>query len=303
MNDKVLYIKEELNKKCLLEYKVIRSNRIENKWRSICEVKEDEQISIISDAMFKTMLNNEKRLKFPCKLLSTILDISYEELLENLILVKNEFDKDSIESKGERGDFLAKIGENYISIEMNVRDTLDRNIEYLDRVSRSKVKIGSQYVYPASIQINLNNFHFENHNRVIEVYKLQNNEGEMLNFKVFIQIYLPLLLKKRYNKIKEPLSELEKCILVMIETDRKKVKELAHGDMVLEEYMEEAKMAEKNDNYLREAYNHEQAIIDNAFEDGAEQERKSVIQKMLSKGFTAQEIADMLDISIEEIES
>lgn len=89
----------------------------------------------------------------------------------------------------------------------------------------------------------------------------------------------------------------------MIETDRKKVKELAHGDMVLEEYMEEAKMAEKNDNYLREAYNHEQAIIDNAFEDGAEQERKSVIQKMLSKGFTAQEIADMLDISIEEIES
>lgn len=178
MNDKVLYIKEELNKKCLLEYKVIRSNRIENKWRSICEVKEDEQISIISDAMFKTMLNNEKRLKFPCKLLSTILDISYEELLENLILVKNEFDKDSIESKGERGDFLAKIGENYISIEMNVRDTLDRNIEYLDRVSRSKVKIGSQYVYPASIQINLNNFHFENHNRVIEVYKLQNNEGE-----------------------------------------------------------------------------------------------------------------------------
>ena len=79
MNDKVLYIKEELNKKCLLEYKVIRSNRIENKWRSICEVKEDEQISIISDAMFKTMLNNEKRLKFPCKLLSTILDISYEE--------------------------------------------------------------------------------------------------------------------------------------------------------------------------------------------------------------------------------
>ncbi len=312
MKAKVLYLKEELNKKSLLEYPITLENRIINKRKRIEEVEENEQVSIVSDSMFKTMLNNEKRIEFPCKLLSNLLDISYEELLESLTLSKNEFDKDSIESKGERGEFLAKVGENYISIEMNIRNTLDRNIEYLDRVHRSKVKVGSSYIYPATIQINLNNFSFEEHDKAMEVYKLQNEKGETLTRKMYIQIYLPILMKKRYNK-EETLSELEKSILVMIETDREKVKELATGDKILERYMEEAKMVEKNDNYLREAYDHEQAIIDTAKElgfeegmkqglkNGVKQTQKKMIEKMLKKGMMLEEIQNIFDFDNDEI--
>lgn len=306
----VIHLKEELKKKSLLEYNIKLDNRISNRSKRIEDVKESEQLSIVSDSMFKTMLNNEKRIEFPCKLLSTMLDISYEELLKNLVLVKNEFDKDSIESKGERGDFLAKIGSNYISIEMNVRNELDRNIEYLDRIHRSRVKVGSSYIYPATIQINLNNFYFEEHEEVIEVYKLQNEKGEKLTHKTFVQIYLPILKKKRYNEGMKSLSELEKCILVMVETDRRKVKELALGDKVLERYVEEAKMVEKNDNYLREAYDHEQSMklaakeegYEEGLEKGINQKEEELIRTMYEEGMKEEEISRVTHISLERIQ-
>ena len=71
------------NNKCLYDYEVSHENIIEIK-----KLKEGEKASIVSDTMFRTMFQNENRIKYSVKLLSYILDISYEKLLKKLKLYK-----------------------------------------------------------------------------------------------------------------------------------------------------------------------------------------------------------------------
>ena len=69
--------------KLLYEYKTSKKNAVK-----IEELKEGEKPSLISDTMFHTMFFNEKRLKYSAKLISYYLDVSYEKLLNNMILRK-----------------------------------------------------------------------------------------------------------------------------------------------------------------------------------------------------------------------
>lgn len=80
------------------------------------------KISLLYDPMFKTMFMNEKRLKYSCKLFSYFLNVSYETLLKNLKLGKNELDKHKEKSKGERADYVAVINGTYLNLEINNND-------------------------------------------------------------------------------------------------------------------------------------------------------------------------------------
>lgn len=73
------------------------------------EKKEGEKLSILSDSMMKTMFQNENRLKYSAKLLSYFLDVSYEELLQNIHLSKNELDKEKEDDIARRSDYVAFI--------------------------------------------------------------------------------------------------------------------------------------------------------------------------------------------------
>ena len=55
--------------------------------------------------------------------------------------------------------------------------TLERNIEFANRLYGSKVEIGSEYIYPKTIQFNLNNFSIVGNDKIIDKYFLQNNEA------------------------------------------------------------------------------------------------------------------------------
>ena len=57
------------------------------------ELTEGEKISIFSNAMFMAMFQNEARLIYSALLASYFIEnITFKELLENLVLVKNELD-------------------------------------------------------------------------------------------------------------------------------------------------------------------------------------------------------------------
>ena len=106
-------------------------------------LKEGEKISILSDSMMKTMFQNEGRIKYSVKLLSYFLDVSYEELLNNIYLVKNELDKKNESLKSRRADYVANINGSIINIEVNNNSsskTLERNMEYAHRLYASKVR-------------------------------------------------------------------------------------------------------------------------------------------------------------------
>ena len=100
--------------KLLYDLEVSKKDRVE-----ICELKEGEKPSIMSDTMFKTMLYNESRLKYSVKLISYYLDIKYDKLLKNIKLSKAGLDKDKEKDKGYRTDYVGIIDDVRINIEVN----------------------------------------------------------------------------------------------------------------------------------------------------------------------------------------
>jgi len=115
----------------------------------------------------------------------------------------------------------------------------------------------------------------------------------------FVDIYIPNIRKKMYNK--DELTELEKYILVLCEPDKKKALTLAGGDMVMEKFVDESKYVERNDLYLYQAYDHEQALIDSTYEDACEKQQLENIKRMKALGKTTLDIAECLGLTEEKV--
>lgn len=301
----MLKIKEDKLKN-LYDFKVSKENAIKFSKRH-----EGMKISIMSDSMMKAMFMNTKRLKYSAKLISYFIDIDYEKLLNNMTLVKNELDKESENQKGERADYVAKIDDTTISIEVNNNEDeryLERNMEYIDRLYSEKIKKGDEYKYNQVIQINLNNFSFKGNNKVIDIYSIQNEEGIRLsNKKVFIQIYIPNLRKKWYDEGVNKLTNAEKYLLALVEEDIDSLEELG-DELVMNEYIEEAEDVSFESN-IGESYDHEQAnkelYIREGIEQGIEQgllsAKQEIAKSLLQKDVSINIISECTGLSIDEL--
>lgn len=294
-------VKGDEERKYLLDHKVSYKDSI-----PVNPVLEGERTSIVNDAMFKTMIVNESRKKYACRLLSYVLNVSYDYLLNNLHLYKNVFDKKHNDMKSEEGDFVAVIGDSLISIEMNIKNTLNRNAEYTDRLFSSDIRVGDKnYRYRKVIQINYNNFTFEGHEEVKEVYRVQNDNGELYLPKFYIEIYLPNLRRKMYTLGKEGLTEEEKCILAMFETNNDVARKLSEGDDLLMEFTIELTEPEFG---LYQAYDHKKAELEAEYEKGMEigeergiaigEERSQtkIVKKLLSNGYSVEEVCKITEL-------
>ena len=129
-------------------YDLERSKEFVLKLKKLEDMGENEKPSILSNTMFKTMFYNSKRLKYSVKFISYYLDISYEELIKNIRLVKSELDKESNDMKEERSDYVAEINNSKINIEVNNTNSvevMERNLEYAFRLYGERVRIGKKY--------------------------------------------------------------------------------------------------------------------------------------------------------------
>ena len=118
----------------------------------------NEFIPITSDCMFKTIFGRKENIKFPCKLLSYILDMSYEDLLNNLKFTKNETGKEKKEDSNYRQDLVVTLDDISINIEMNnnsSEEIRERNISYMMRLREDRK---NKKNYNQVIQVNLNNY-------------------------------------------------------------------------------------------------------------------------------------------------
>ena len=98
--------------------KTIYDSKVTKKYAVKLEkLKEGEKLSIVSDAMFKAVFQTCGKEKYACYLISQFTDYSYEDLLENISIVKNELDKENAYKKGLRCDFVADIRGDKINIE------------------------------------------------------------------------------------------------------------------------------------------------------------------------------------------
>lgn len=266
----------------------------------------------MSDTMFKTMFFNQNRIKYSCKLFSYFLEVSYEELLKNLKLVKNELDKERKSTKGERCDYVALVNNTYLNIEVNNNSNeniMYRNVEYAHKLYASKIKIGTRIEnkaennYMSVIQFNLNNFSFQENDKIVDIYTLQNKEGITLNNKIIIiQIYVLNLRKKCYNKDMKQLSELERYLLTMIEPNLIKAGKIAKGFDIMEEYIDESERVITDTNF-GESYDKEWALKDEYLREGKEQRNIEIAKNMLGKEIDIALISEVTGLSVSEIES
>ena len=271
-------------------------------------LKEGEKISILSDSMMKTMFQTEERIKYSVKLLSYFLDISYEELLKNTVLVKNELDKKNEPLKNRRADYVANINGSIINIEVNNNgslETLERNMEYAHRLYASKVKRKNNNKkdnYQQIIQLNINNFSFIGNDNVVDIYFIQNDNLIKLSDKlIFIQIYIPNLLRKWYTIGTQNLKEVERYLLGLVLRDKKESLEVGKGIKIMEEYVEDASLASLDDDLL-EAYDKEWALKDLGKQIGLEEGKQIGLEeaanKMKEKGIDLTTIKEITGIDL-----
>lgn len=262
--------------------------------------------------MFKTMFFNENRLKYSAKFLSYYLDVSYEELLKNIKLSKNEHDKKKVKDKGERSDYVASVGDTFFNIEVNNNsssETLERNMEYAHRLYASGVKVGEKYKYKYVLQFNLNNFSYNGNDKIIDIYTVQNDEGLVLNNKlIFIQIYVPNLRRKWYNLGIEGLLEEERYILAMTEPSISTSIDLGKDIDIMEEYINESEEV-MDDKFFGESYDKEVALKEQGrwegknegIKVGRKEKTVEIAKKMKERNIALEEIEICTGLTIDEI--
>lgn len=271
-----------------------------------------KMIPIISDIMFQTMINNEQRKKYLTLIISEVLNIDYDYLLDNLQIRKNTLDKNLPTEAEKTLDCLCEYKDMLINIEMNDlpdKDRLNRNEEYLRNLF-SQRKIGDDYIYKEAIQININNFSFVGISDTMHRYE---NKETLLgrdlimskNFKTY-HIYLPKIREKFYNK--EKLSRLELFMVVLNEKeDSNYLNELIKGELVMKEYREESSILSMDDDmwlaYQLERINnrYKEAKEHNLKQEGNKEATENIIKNMLNKNMDIKLISEVTGLTEEEI--
>ena len=303
--------------KSLLEKEISKKNAYKKE-----KLTKGYKIPIISDTMFHVMLNNKKRKKYSAYLISLSLKEDYEEILNNLELVKNKLDKDKYIDQNKTVDYVCKINDDIVNIEMNnnvSKGELERNLSYLFVLYKSNLIRGGSYDYSNVVQININNFTFKDNNNTVECYVFKNEEDIVFTNKIkFYNIYLPNIRKKLYSK--EKLSELERLLLVLNE-ESSKSKDIGKGYSIMEEYITDAIDASEDDKIigLYDKEMHEELKINTRLKEsyengvsegisqgilqGASDKQIEIAKNMLIKNMDIDTISELTSLTKEKIEN
>jgi len=92
------------------------------------------------------MFNNSKRKKYAAYFISLVLNLPFKEVNDSLVYINNKVDLESVKDSKKCVDFLCKIEDDYIGIEMNNNPSmasLERNISYAaETYKREKTVLG-----------------------------------------------------------------------------------------------------------------------------------------------------------------
>ena len=306
-------------RKCTLDRKISTIGNY-----PLLEYYDGYKIPIVSDSMFKTMINNESRMEYICYLISALFDEDYNEVLNNTTFIKTELDKVKKEESKKTVDLLCKIKGKIINVEVNnntSKSLLERNLAYMFSLYHGDMKEGSKYRFNNTIQVNINNFRFSGKKDVLEECYITNirklpkdiNDFDIYSNKIrIINIYLPNINKKEYNKLKL----YEKLLLIFNENDEELLNDLSEGDEIMEKYVKGSKEASEKDEVIG-MYNEELhkeklrlAEIDEfrelgheeGLKEGTQKTKEETAKKMLQEGLDISIISRCTDLSIEEVE-
>ena len=289
----------------------------------LSKLNEGDIIPIVSDVMFETMFNNTKRKKYVSYLLSLILNEDYNELLNGIVFVKGTMDKNNVYDSKKTVDLICEYKNVFYNIEMNNSKTdryrLERNISYLNKIYDGFMKRGKKkYIYNNVVQININNFNFVGNEESIDKFYLENSKSKKLTEKItFINIYLPIIKKKYYNK--SELTKLEKYMIILNEKKSKDLEEIIKEDLVMKEYRRDAEEVSKDyeglgmydkeleDEILMEArmedskeIGKKEGVVEGE-KRGVQKERLNIVKKLIDMNMKIEDISNITNLSIRQI--
>ena len=291
----------------LLDRKIKKEGAVKLKKRE--DMVEGDLIPAISDTMFKIILGNKKNI---CYLLSLFLERDMKEIEDNIVIEDKELNKEKVSEAKRSVDLVVKLDGKHYNIELNnngSKGALKRNIDYASRIFASKRKSGSSYIYESVIQINLNNFFFEDTDpNEIEhefSYYSKDHKYQLTDMLTFNFFYLPLIKRKWYNKLE--LSELEKLLLVLTSERQGDYPELLEENSMLKDIQKEIEIAGFDDEVMYE-YDaevlqefKEKWRIEEAVEEAIEETNKENAKKMLEDNLSMEKISQYTGLSLEEI--
>lgn len=299
-------------RECTLDKEISKTNSYK-----LLDYYKGYKIPIVSDSMFKTMINNESRMEYICYLIASIFNEDYNEVLKNTKFIKNNIDKYKNEESNKTVDLLCKIKGKILNVEVNnntSKSSLERNLGYMFSLYSANMKRGHKYNFNEVIQVNLNNFRFRGRKDVLEECYITNinhipkdiNDFQIYSNKIrIINIYLPNIRKKDYNKLKL----YEKLLLIFNENDNQLLKNLSKGDEIMEKYVKESKEASEQDEvigmYDKELHDERLRLAENDEyrEKGFKEGIKETALKMLQDNLDLDTISKYTELSIEELKS
>ena len=302
-------------RECTLDKEISKTNSYK-----LLDYYKGYKIPIVSDSMFKTMINNESRMEYICYLIASIFNEDYNEVLKNTKFIKNNIDKYKNEESNKTVDLLCKIKGKILNVEVNnntSKSSLERNLGYMFSLYSANMKRGEKYNFNEVIQININNFRFRSRRDVLEECYITNinhipkdiNDFQIYSNKIrIINIYLSNIRKKDYNKLKL----YEKLLLIFNENDNQLLKDLSKGDEIMEKYVKESKEASEQDEvigmYDKELHDERLRLAENdeyrekGIEEGIQQNQKETALKMLQKGYDITDISECTGLSLDELQ-
>ena len=243
------------------------------------------KIPIVSDSMFHTMINNENRKQYVAYFFAHFLNKDYEEIYRTIKFVKTELDKEINNEREKRVDFICKLDNEYVLLEMNNRSSksvLERNIMYTAKIYGNKKERTNKYEYNKVISININNFNFKGNDEAVQRFLIKKDDGNDVLYTDKLQIYniyLPLIKEKYYNK--EELSKFEEILLIFNENDKDLLNELSEDDNIMKEYIKDATDASSDGEWAALEYDkelHDMMIQNNMIDEAREKGIKTGIE-------------------------
>ena len=289
---------------------------------------EKKLIPMSFDLIFKKMFGDNEHKERTASLLSVLLGIPYDDLVDNIELLPTEKKLRNKKDKRQYQDVIVKIilsVNKRVSLEMNMNyDNVNknRNIQYLTGIFYNQLKNTDNYnLLEPCIQINFNTVYTDKKNKVLfDKYSLKNEFGYELTDK--IKIYnlniaecYEILYNDDINKYEEGLRNIIRYGVMMMETDYKKLKNMLEefkmkdnlkDDILdtMEEYSEDEEIG-----LWYDAEEERRRLFEGSLEEAKEQAKKEAIEEgkretaknMLKDNIDIDKITKYTGLSEEEI--
>lgn len=268
------------------------------------------------DRVFKSTIGHEDNQKLLEEFLSRIL----KEKVSIVKYLRNEQPVDNVMEKIKIVDLLVQLETKIVHIELNniseyiLEDIQKRNFIYVASDYVDIVQRGDNYSIKTPVQAIDLTYGLGLNSDLYTPYSYQNNKGEKyVDDLETLVVNMDKAMQFWYDKDIEMVQENKH--LIMLACEPEDLKSLSEGDELVKEFTDkittlnnnkkfrQLMTAEEDSAKLERTRNKraEEKGMEQGLEQGQVKERKNIIDKMVYKGKTIEEISDMLDIPVDEI--